>query len=108
MGFWIFMYKKPHEHPRVTSAELAYIQQDDLVDRERLSAAQAAAPRRKMSFAQAFKYRQTWAFAAGKFMTDGVWWFFLFWKIGRAAVRERGLSYVLCSGVAVALKKKKK
>ena len=32
-----------------------------------------------MSFLQCFTYKQTWAFAAGKFMTDGVWWFFLFW-----------------------------
>ena len=32
-----------------------------------------------MSFKQCFTYRQTWAFAFGKFMTDGVWWFFLFW-----------------------------
>lgn len=79
MGFWIFMYKKPHEHPRVNAAELAYIQQDDVADKELLSADRAAMPRRKMSFGQAFKYRQTWAFAVGKFMTDGVWWFFLFW-----------------------------
>jgi len=79
MGFWIFMYKKPHEHPRVNAAELAYIQQDDVADKELLSAERAAMPRRKMSFGQAFKYRQTWAFAVGKFMTDGVWWFFLFW-----------------------------
>ena len=34
---------------------------------------------KKMSFLQCFTYKQTWAFAAGKFMTDGVWWFFLFW-----------------------------
>ena len=79
MGFWIFMYKKPHEHPRVNAAELAYIQQDDELDKKHISTDQAATPRKKMSFAQAFKYRQTWAFAAGKFMTDGVWWFFLFW-----------------------------
>ena len=79
MGFWIFMYKKPHVHPRINAAELAYIQQDDLAENERILAAKAAGSLRKMSFAQAFKYRQTWAFAVGKFMTDGVWWFFLFW-----------------------------
>ena len=32
-----------------------------------------------MKFWQCFSYKQTWAFAFGKFMTDGVWWFFLFW-----------------------------
>lgn len=80
MGFWIFMYKKPHLHPRVNAAELAYIQQDDLMDDKLMAAADGVqAVRRKMTFGQAFGYRQTWAFAAGKFMTDGVWWFFLFW-----------------------------
>ena len=34
---------------------------------------------RKVSWLQLLRYRQTWAFAFGKFMTDGVWWFFLFW-----------------------------
>jgi len=77
MGFWIFMYKKPHEHPKVNEAELAYIQQDDLVDLK--PADGELSVKRKMSFLQAFGYRQTWAFAVGKFMTDGVWWFFLFW-----------------------------
>lgn len=33
----------------------------------------------KFTFSDCFKYKQTWAFAFGKFMTDGVWWFFLFW-----------------------------
>jgi ACS family hexuronate transporter-like MFS transporter len=34
---------------------------------------------KKVSLLECFKYKQTWAFAFGKFMTDGVWWFFLFW-----------------------------
>jgi Nitrate/nitrite transporter len=76
MGFWVFMYKKPHVHSKVNEAELAYIQQDDLVD---LQSKAGDLPKRKMSFVEAFGYRQTWAFAVGKFMTDGVWWFFLFW-----------------------------
>lgn len=79
MGFWIFMYKKPHLHPKVNAAELAYIQQDDVIDRANREASGNTSAPRKMSFRQAFGYRQTWAFAAGKFMTDGVWWFFLFW-----------------------------
>jgi Nitrate/nitrite transporter len=78
MGFWLFMYKKPHEHPKVNAAELAYIQQDD-VERQPSTETDQLHVRRKMSFLQAFGYRQTWAFAVGKFMTDGVWWFFLFW-----------------------------
>jgi len=78
MGFWVFMYKKPEEHPRVNKEELAYI----LSDREaevQPGRVAAAVETEKISFLKCFNYRQTWAFAFGKFMTDGVWWFFLFW-----------------------------
>jgi len=77
MFFWNFMYKKPHAHPAVNEKELEYIQQDITAD------AALAVPivenTNKVSFADCFKYKQTWAFAFGKFMTDGVWWFYLFW-----------------------------
>ncbi len=77
MFFWNFMYKKPHVHPAVNEQELEYIQQDITAD------AALAVPvvenQNKVSFADCFKYKQTWAFAFGKFMTDGVWWFYLFW-----------------------------
>lgn len=79
MGFWVFIYNKPEKHPKVNAAELAYIQSDqestDPVE-EKVEAAQES---KKISFKDAFRYKQTWAFAFGKFMTDGVWWFFLFW-----------------------------
>ncbi len=74
MGFWIFMYKKPNEHPKVNAEELAYITQD-----KDDAATTTNTPEKKLSFLDCFKYKQTWAFAFGKFMTDGVWWFFLFW-----------------------------
>jgi ACS family hexuronate transporter-like MFS transporter len=77
IGFWAFFYKKPEVHPKVSKAELEYIQQD-IVQHDPLSEPQPAVEK-KMSFADCFKYRQTWAFAFGKFMTDGVWWFYLFW-----------------------------
>lgn len=77
MGFWLFMYKKPEVHPRVSKAELEYIQQDTLIGNSGQGAAPAA--EKKMSFNDCFRYKQTWAFAFGKFMTDGVWWFYLFW-----------------------------
>jgi ACS family hexuronate transporter-like MFS transporter len=77
MGFWIFMYKKPEAHPRVNKVELDYINQDSLADEKDSNGNVKIA--KKMPFLQAFKYRQTWAFAFGKFMTDGVWWFYLFW-----------------------------
>lgn len=81
MGFWIFMYKKPHEHPKVNKSELEYIMQDGDSDHIQPEDVVGVAPveKKKMSFASCFKYKQTWAFAFGKFMTDGVWWFFLFW-----------------------------
>lgn len=78
MGAWIFIYKKPDLNPKVNAEELAYIQQDIEVSSMTLAdPAEEAA--RKISFKDCFKYKQTWAFAFGKFMTDGVWWFFLFW-----------------------------
>jgi ACS family hexuronate transporter-like MFS transporter len=77
MGFWVFMYKKPEKHPKVNKAELDYIQQDIIIHDPVSEPVPAA--EQKMSFADCFKYKQTWAFAFGKFMTDGVWWFYLFW-----------------------------
>ena len=76
MGFWVFMYTAPAKSKRVNKAELEYIEQDSYED-----AAQTTpqTEEKKMSFQQCFGYKQTWAFAIGKFMTDGVWWFFLFW-----------------------------
>lgn len=77
MGFWVFLYDKPERHPKVCAEELAYIQQDNITDSE--IAGFVPENDNKVSIAKCFKYRQTWAFAFGKFMTDGVWWFFLFW-----------------------------
>lgn len=79
MGLWAFVYHKPHQHPRVNSTELAYIEQDELGEEEVVIEAQEKDDAKKLSFLQCLGYRQTWAFAVGKFMTDGVWWFFLFW-----------------------------
>lgn len=76
MAFWVFIYKKPEDHPKVNAAELAYI----LSDRESEEAKSSDEKQeRKLSFLECFKFKQTWSFAFGKFMTDGVWWFFLFW-----------------------------
>ena len=74
MGFWIFIYKKPNVNPRVNAAELEYIHQDDTNEEH-------AQPQheKQMSLLECFRHKQTWAYAFGKFMTDGVWWFFLFW-----------------------------
>ncbi|MDR3329128.1 MAG: MFS transporter [Prevotellaceae bacterium] len=77
MGLWVLFYAPPTKSRFVNKAELEYIEQDK---HEGLAAnAKAGAEEKKMSFLKCFSYKQTWAFAFGKFMTDGVWWFFLFW-----------------------------
>ncbi len=78
MSVWLWLYEKPEQQKRLSAEELAYIRSDSVVLAETSEQASIAAAR-KVSWFQLLKYRQTWAFAFGKFMTDGVWWFFLFW-----------------------------
>ena len=77
MFFWQFMYDKPENSPHVNAEELAYIHQDDAD--EAAAAVPEAKEEQSIPFLQCFKFRQTWSFIFGKFFTDGVWWFFLFW-----------------------------
>ena len=79
MFFWAFMYEKPEKSRRVNEAELAYIHQDEMADHPSTSSGTAGHDEPSIPFVQCLKYRQTWAFITGKFFTDGVWWFFLFW-----------------------------
>jgi ACS family hexuronate transporter-like MFS transporter len=65
--FWIRMYRRPQEHPRLSAAELNYIQSDP------------QPPAAKVRWSRLLAHRQTWAFVIGKFLTDPIWWFFLFW-----------------------------
>jgi ACS family hexuronate transporter-like MFS transporter len=75
MAFWVFLYDKPANSKHVNELELRYIEQD----RNQEQDVRKKEEEIRIPFLQTFSYRQTWAFAAGKFMTDGVWWFFLFW-----------------------------
>lgn len=75
MGFWLFLYKKPEENSRVNAEELAYINQDTEAEPAKADASAEA----KMPFSQVIQLRQTWAIFLAKLVTDGVWWFFLFW-----------------------------
>lgn len=77
MGLWLFVYKKPEENKSVNAAELAYIHQDDNEEVE--TEANNNKEEKKLSILQCLSYRQAWAVIMGKFLTDGVWWFFLFW-----------------------------
>jgi len=64
---WLTVYRPPAQHSALSSAEFAYIRTDPT---------ESAA---KIPWAQLFRHRQTWAFVVAKFMTDPIWWFFLFW-----------------------------
>ena len=64
---WLIVYRAPEQHPKCTPAELAYIRSDPID------------PVQPVSWAQLLRYRQTWAFALGKGLTDPIWWFYLFW-----------------------------
>jgi MFS transporter, ACS family, hexuronate transporter len=64
---WLVVYRKPEEHPRVSRTELEYIRSDP---------SDPAIPIKWISLAS---YRQAWAFVAGKFFIDPIWWFYLFW-----------------------------
>ncbi len=80
MYFWIFYYDKPEKSKYVNESELIYIHQDD-DDATAAAAAKAEIKEEKtIPFMKCFTYRQTWAFVVGKFFTDGVWWFYLFWS----------------------------
>jgi MFS transporter, ACS family, hexuronate transporter len=70
---WFIYYEVPSKQKRLSAAEFAYIHSDqDEV------ATNNANPQR-ISWGKLLRYRQTWAFAIGKFLTDPVWWFYLFW-----------------------------
>ena len=69
--FWLKFYEPTHNQKRLSTIELEYINSDQ---EENVSATNE-----KVSWFKLLGYKQTWAFTFGKFMTDGVWWFFLFW-----------------------------
>jgi ACS family hexuronate transporter-like MFS transporter len=77
MFFWAFMYEKPEKSKHVNEAELAYIRQDDEVSSTAPVISSEA--EKSISLWKCFSFKQTWQFITGKFFTDGVWWFFLFW-----------------------------
>jgi ACS family hexuronate transporter-like MFS transporter len=73
--FWFWLYESPSKQKRLSKAEYDYIHSDDIIivntDGDEIA---TKAPWHKL-----FAYKQTWAFIFGKFMTDGIWWFLLFW-----------------------------
>ena len=81
MGFWVWLYKKPAENPRVNAAELKYIESDEAGEEVKVKG-EGEGEEKKISYGKAFSLRQTWSLVFGRFLTDGVWWFFLFWTPG--------------------------
>lgn len=75
LAFWFVMYEIPSKHKRLSKTEYAYIHSD--ADEIKVSDVQADTG--KISWFHLFAFRQTWAFFLGKFLTDPVWWFYLFW-----------------------------
>ena len=67
LAWWWIAYRSPEHHPGVSASELAYIRSDP------------PEPTVRVPWRTLLKHRQTWAFALGKFLTDPVWWLYLFW-----------------------------
>lgn len=67
LAFWLFIYKRPDEHASLSAEELSYIQSDPIE------------PTISVPWRRLFPHRQTWAFGIGKFLTDPIWWVYLFW-----------------------------
>ncbi|KAB7644167.1 MFS transporter [Polymorphobacter fuscus] len=67
LAAWWKFYRKPADHPTVTRAERAWIEAEPQIDAGRAT------------FRQVLGHRQTWAYMAGRFLIDPVWWTFLFW-----------------------------
>jgi len=70
--FWFAMYEIPSKHKKLSKEEFEYIHSDKDESIENQN-------KEKVSWFKLLTYRQTWAFVIGKFMTDPIWWFYLFW-----------------------------
>lgn len=73
--FWFWLYEHPSKQKRLGAAEYAYIHSDP----DEPAANTTEAP---VQWSKLLSYRQTWAFVLGKFLTDPIWWFYLFWLPG--------------------------
>jgi ACS family hexuronate transporter-like MFS transporter len=72
LAFWMKYYEIPSRHKKLKAAEHAYI----LSDRDEVVETSETP---KLSWSRLLGYKQTWAFIIGKFLTDPIWWFYLFW-----------------------------
>jgi len=91
LGFWKWGFDRPENSTRVSAAELAYIRTGRPPPEERL----------RLSWTTLLRYRQIWPFLIAKFLTDPVWWFYLYWLPSYLS-KERGRN-PLDSAVLLAL-----
>ena len=78
--FWLLLYEVPERHKKLSEAERSYINSDsDEGSAQLTEAAEDGTAKRKFSWVKLLGFRQTWAFAIGKLLTDPIWWFYLFW-----------------------------
>jgi len=82
--FWLPLYHRPQNHPRLSAAELAHIQSDP------------PEPETKIPWRALLLHRQTWAFVVGKFLPDAVWWFYLYWT-AKFLEKNFGISFMQIS-----------
>jgi MFS transporter, ACS family, hexuronate transporter len=75
--FWFWLYEIPQRQKRLRKEEYDYIHSD--ADEAAAAAAAPAGAQESVSWGKLLTFNQTWAFAIGKFLTDGIWWFYLFW-----------------------------
>jgi ACS family hexuronate transporter-like MFS transporter len=74
---WLLYYRPPRQHPAVSARELEHIRAGQPMPAD--AAAAQGSQGTRVRWLQLLRHPQTWAFAAGKFLTDPVWWFLLFW-----------------------------
>lgn len=70
--WWWISYRPPEQHPKLSKSEYAYIRAGQTADT-------AKEDEVKPRWRALFPLRQTWAFSVAKFLTDPVWWFYLYW-----------------------------
>lgn len=69
LAIWLLVYRPPAEHKGVNQAERDYI----------LSDSKEEDKGERIGWAEALRHRETWGFVLAKFLTDPVWWFYLYW-----------------------------
>ena len=91
LGFWLYLYEVPERQPRLTPAELAYIRSDT-----------AETTTHQIRWASLLRYRTTWAFVLVKFLTDPIFWFYLYW-LPKFLAKQYGLNITTSMGPLVTI-----